>query len=160
MSVYNHLLLQKTPQGTQLNPAGLFLNGPILNVVISLPKPLVELYTKEGKKIPPVKSGAALIDTGATKSCIHNRIMQDLGINPTGIITSHTANGAKKCNVYPAHFSFPVAKFEIELASVVEVDLTGQHFNGQQIIVLVGRDILMNSVFVYNGTLGIYTIGI
>ena len=160
MSVYNHLLLQSSPEGNKLNPSALLINGPVLNVIISLPKPLVELFTKEGKKIPNVKSGVALIDTGATKSCVHNTIMRGLEVNPTGIITSHAANGPKECNLYPAHFTFPEAHLEIELASIVEVDLTGQHFNGQQIIVLIGRDILLNSIFVYNGPLGLYTIAL
>lgn len=158
MSIYNHLLLHKTPQGNKINPAGLFVNGPILNVVISLPKPLVELYTKEGKNLPQPKTGIALVDTGATKSCIHNTIMKDLKVNSTGIIVSHTANGAKECNVYPAHFSFPEARIEVELTSVVEVDLTGQYFDNKQIIALIGRDVLSNSVFIYNGPLGLYTL--
>ena len=158
MSVYNHLLLQKSPQGNKINPNILFLSGPIINIVISLPVVLADLYNKQGKSIPQPKTGIALIDTGATKSCVHNSVMKDLAINPIGVIISHTANGPKQCNLFPAHFTFPATNIEIDFTSVVEVDLTGQVFDGQQIIALIGRDVLTKTIFIYNGPIGMYSI--
>jgi len=84
--------------------------------------------------------------------------MKGLEVNTIGQATSHTANGARQCNLYPAHFTFLGANIEVDFTSVVEVNLTGQVFNGQHVIALIGRDVLANTMFVYNGKLGMYTL--
>ncbi|TAL81959.1 MAG: hypothetical protein EPN88_00130 [Bacteroidetes bacterium] len=158
MSIYNNIFLQTDKDGNKINPNILFLSGPLIQVVITPPQPLVDLLTKQGKAIPQPITGIGLIDTGATKTCVHEKIMEKLGVNPVGITTTHTANGPKGCNLYPAHFSFPGAKIEVDFNSVIEVNLTGQTFNNQQIISLIGRDMLSHTVFIYNGPLGMYTL--
>src|SRR5581483_1416795 len=132
--------------------------GAIIDIEISLPQALVDLYTKQGKPLPQSVAGLALIDTGATKSCVHDAIMQQLEVNATGVATSQTAYGPRQCNLYPAHFRFPSAQIDIEFNSVMEVDLTGQIVNGQQLIALIGRDVLSRTVFTYNGPMGMYTL--
>lgn len=47
---------------------------------------------------------------------------------------------------------------EAEFGSVVGVDLSGQHVEGRPIIVLVGRDILALTLFIYNGRGGFFSI--
>lgn len=160
MSVYNHLLLQDSLTGKQINPKVLFEAGPIINVEISVPKALADFYVKQGRPIPQPKAGIALIDTGAKITCVHELIMQNMGVNTIGPVISYTANGAKQCNSFPAHFFFPVARIDVDFASVIEVNLDGQLFNGQQIVALIGRDLLTNAIFVYNGSIGMYTVGI
>jgi hypothetical protein len=159
VSVYNNIFLGPAPNGgNKINPKLLFDAGPLINVVISLPKALETAYTQQNNPLPQPLSGIALIDTGAKKTCVQDSIMQKLKVSTIGQVTSNTANGARQCNLYPAHFSFPSAHIEIDFTSVVEVNLTGQTFNGQQIIALIGRDVLANCVFIYNGALGMYTL--
>lgn len=159
MSVFNNLLLKTDPNGgSKISPDALFNFGPLINVSITLPKALETIYTQQGKALPAPITGIALIDTGAKKTCVHDAIMEQLGVNTIGQVTSHTANGSRQCNTYPAHFNFPGANIEVDFTSVIEVDLTGQIFNGQQIIALIGRDVLSKTIFVYNGTLGMYTL--
>jgi hypothetical protein len=86
--------------------------------------------------------------------------MQNLGVSPTGLAVTHTANGPKECNQYPAHFSFPGTNIDLDFNSVIEVDLTGHVINDQQIIALIGRDVLSHTIFVYNGPLGLYSLAL
>ncbi len=160
MSIYNGLFLQQSPTGNKISPHILYSGGPLISVAITIPNALVQLYQKEQRPIPAPISGIALIDTGATKTCVHDKIMEKLGVQTTGVTTTHTANGPKQSNLYPAHFSFPAPKIEIDFNSVLEVDLSGQTFQNQQIVALIGRDLLSRAVLVYNGPAGMFTIAI
>ncbi len=161
MSVFSSQLFENTPDGKQkIGPSMLAQHGPFLEVLISIPQALAELYTRESKTIPPPKTGVALIDTGATKSCVHDAIMKQLGVNPIGVATSGTAAGQVTHNLYPAHFTFPAANINIDFSAVVGVNLTGQEVMGKPIIALIGRDVLANGIFVYNGHIGAFTIAI
>jgi hypothetical protein len=62
-------------------------------------------------------AGIGLIDTGATRSCVDALIMKQLGVHPIGIATSGTAAGPVNHSLYPAHFTFPAAKIEIDFAT-------------------------------------------
>jgi len=83
--------------------------------------------------------------------------MSNLGVNPIGIVTSGTPAGQVLHSLYPAHFTFPSTNIEIDFASVVGVDLSGQFINGQQLIALIGRDVLSMGILVYNGTAGTFS---
>ena len=80
-----------------------------------------------------------------------------LGVNPIGVVTIGSAAGQAPHNLFPAHFTFPSAGINIDFASVVGVDLAGQIINGQQLIALIGRDVLSMGIFVYNGPLGTFS---
>lgn len=60
-------------------------------------------------------------------------------------------------NLYPAHFMFPTTNIEIDFTSVVGVDLSGQIINSQQLIALIGRNVLSMGILVYNGTTGTFS---
>lgn len=83
--------------------------------------------------------------------------MSNLGVNPIGITTNHTPAGQVLHSLYPAHFTFPATKLEVDFASVVGVDLSGQIINGQQLIALIGRDVLSMGILIYNGTAGTFS---
>lgn len=161
MPVFNNQLFENTPDGRQkISPNPLAQVGAILDVAISIPQALIELYQKEHKPIPSPITGIGLIDTGASRSCVHAPIMKQLGINPINVVTSGTANGQALHGLFPAHFNFLAAKIEIDFASVVGVNLTGQDINGNQIIALIGRDVLAMGIFVYNGSTGSFSLAI
>jgi hypothetical protein len=161
MPVYSSQLFGNTPDGRQhITPVMLAQHGPIIDVTISIPQPLAELYTQQNKTIPSPIAGIGLIDTGATRSCVDTVIMKQLGVHPIGIATSGTAAGPVNHSLYPAHFTFPAAKIEIDFASVVGVNLTGQEAGGKHIVALIGRDVLAMGIFVYNGHTGAFTIAI
>jgi hypothetical protein len=158
MATYNGLFTEPDPGGGQrLSPSLLSRHGPTLQVSISIPQVLAALYTTQQIPLPSPITGTALIDTGAMKSCVHGSVMRNLGVNAIGVITSLTAAGPALQNLYPAHFTFPATNIEIEFSSVVGADLSGQIINGQQLIALIGRDVLSLGILVYNGSLGTFS---
>lgn len=160
MSVFNNIFPQPLQDGSQqLGPNILAVAGPIVPVEISIPSSLAEVYTKKNRAIPQPKSGWALIDTGATKSCVDDKVLIQLGVNPIDRTTIHGSGGKHEVNVFPAHMRFPTMPgFELEFSSAIGVNIQAQQVNNQPIIALLGRDILSRCLFVYNGTLGIFTI--
>ncbi len=158
MPVYNSQFFEDDPAGGhRITPTILANFGPILTVSVSFPQALVDLYTRQQIPLPSPITGVALIDTGATRSCVHGPIMTTLGVNPIGVVTSGSAAGQVLHNLFSAHFTFPAARIDIDFAAVVGVDLAGQIINNQQLIALIGRDVLSSGIFVYNGPLGTFS---
>ena len=86
--------------------------------------------------------------------------MGNLGVNLIGVVTIGSAAGQAIHNIFPAHFTFPAAGIDLDFASVVGVDLTGQIINGQPLIALIGRDVLSLGILIYNGSLGTFSFAI
>jgi hypothetical protein len=139
-------------------PGGLLQAGPVLPVEIAIPTALSRFLSAHNQQIPAPKAGFALIDTGATRSCADNQVISSLGVSPTGIVDLGTARGRSQHHLYPAKFSFPAMKFEVEFGSVVGVDLSGQGAGRMQIIALIGRDVLSRCILIYHGTKGSFSL--
>jgi len=148
-----------------VNPAvmlqGMIAHGPRMPIEVSLPDPLIEILSREEKPIPRSVSGSILIDTGAGVTCISDRVMQSLGIQPISTIRMGSAAGSNPHNVYPSKLTFPLANGLTLFWLVVGVDLSGQTLDGQpELIGLIGRDFLVNTLLVYDGTLGMFTLAL
>ncbi len=154
MPIHNRFFLQ----GGQINPNVLIQTGPLLQVEVAIPPALAQLLTAQNQPIPPAVQGFALIDTGATRSCVDAQVISSLGVQPIGLIATGTAGGQVQQSLYPAKLRFPAEGLEIEFSSVIGVDLTGQSMAGRRIIALVGRDVLSRCVFIYNGPGGFFTL--
>jgi hypothetical protein len=89
---------------------------------------------------------------------VDKAVIDELEVQTTGAITTGTAAGPAQQFLYPAKLNFPSANFEIEFGSVISVDLSGQTIAGQNVIVLLGRDVLARCILVYNGPGGIFTL--
>jgi len=139
-------------------PQGLAQFGPVMPVEIDIPTALSSFLTAAGQPIPTPASGAALIDTGATGSCVDNQIMSALGVHPIGIRSLGTATGRSRHYLYPAKFRFPQIRFEVDFSAVVGVDLRGQGVGRQRIIALIGRDLLSRCILIYGGTTGKFSL--
>jgi hypothetical protein len=140
-------------------PAALLQLGPVLQVEIAVPSALSEFLSAQNQPIPAPRTGLALIDTGATRSCVDSQVISSLSVNPIGITDLGTAGGRSQHNLYPAKFNFPVMKgVEMEFGSVVGVDLSGQGAGKMQIIALIGRDVLSRCILIYHGTKGSFSL--
>jgi hypothetical protein len=104
----------------------------------------------------------ALIDTGASMTCVHEPILRQIQLNPIGVALFGTAKGQVQQSIYPARIVFPVwGGMTIDFQGVAGVDLSGQSIQTtppEPVICLVGRNILERFVFVYNGPGGFWTI--
>lgn len=156
MPIHNRFFLQ---QGNQIDPQALAQVGPLLQVEVSIPSALEQHLAAQNQPIPAPITGWALIDTGATRSCVDTKTITQLGLKPIGVTQMGTARGPVKQHLYPAKFRFPGEELEIEFSSVVGVNLTGQSVAGRDLIVLLGRDVLSRCILIYNGPGGFFTLG-
>jgi predicted aspartyl protease len=89
----------------------------------------------------------ALIDTGATESCIDDALAAALGLTAVDKIMIGGSAGAREHNVYLAVVSMPsIAK--VQFGRFAGVDLAG---GGQLHRVLLGRTFLAGVVMIYDG---------
>ena len=154
MPVFNQII----PQGQGvLGPLTLQQLGPVFDAEISVPSALQEMLIANGKPVPPPEKGRALIDTGATFSAVENSVMTRLGVPPVGIMRLGTADGQHMANQYPAKFTLLLGggSFSFESTRASGVNMAGQPY-----IALIGRDLLASVVMIYNGGLGIVTLGL
>ena len=69
-------------------------NGPVVDLLIGVSKPLADVLQKNGKPIPQPIQIRGLIDTGASGTCIDLQVLH--AINAKGHDSdSHTVNGRR-----------------------------------------------------------------
>lgn len=119
--------------------------GAIIEVIIVPPQPVFIQQKKEGK-IPPQKKVIALIDTGASSSCIDESIAKDLGLVVRDVIDVHTPSGSSKQNLYDLGFALPNLT-----QTIIPVLAPGADLKAQPYRALIGRDILSFCTLIYNG---------
>jgi len=133
------------------HPQILLKDGPVLPVRVSISQASAQI---RGEK-PEVQTGA-LIDTGATTSCISVSLAAELSLISVSRGKFCGAHGdAELRNIYVVDFSFEGSGFWIRNCPVAEVDLQGAKFG-----MLVGRDLLRNAHLTYDGPTGEFTLEI
>lgn len=155
MPAFNKLY---APSTFKFNPQAFKEHGALLVVEIHIPIVLENVLKIQNKPIPGPKKGVALIDTGATNTCVDHNVISGLGVKSVGVINSGTAGGSAQMNLFPARLKFPNENLNLEFTSCAGVSLDGQTAMGLPIIALLGRDVLSNFILIYNGPAGMYTI--
>jgi len=119
--------------------------GPIIEVVVYPPLPLFQHFRKEGKT-PPSRKVIALIDTGASVSCIDESVAVDLGLVARDVIPVLTPSGVSMQKQYDLGIGLPNLTQNIIPVLSPGADLTNQPYRA-----LLGRDILSYCTLIYNG---------
>lgn len=131
----------------KIDPQALLNRGPILNIEISVPTTLANLWDKQGLQIPAPQPGVALLDTGASRSCVDREAIQKLGIPSIGIERVYTPQGNEEQQKFPVRLSFPGSTLPtVEFGSAY-----GSTLKEQGLLALIGRDLLTHFSFIYNG---------
>lgn len=134
--------------------------GPIIAVQVGIPTALEELLSRQGGPIPAPVSGFALIDTGASASAVHEEIFGNLGVAPIDVMPTHTPRGPGRSLIYPAKVSFPgLGITGYAMDRVLGCELKWRTAEGQDIIMLLGRDLLKHFLMIYNGRSSDITVG-
>jgi len=142
-----------TPTGA-LDHAKLEIQGPVLSSEIAIPTSRANSLSQAGQTIHQPFPGKALIDTGASVTCVEETILTQLGIPILRTSLISTPDGPTTRNVYPCRISFPGTPIPPkEFTSIVGTDL--KNFG---CIALIGRDILKDYQLVYNGKEGFWTL--
>ncbi len=149
---------QGTVPPTPPAPAALRLAGPVVPVQIEVPSLLAKHLASVQKPVPPPVTGLALVDTGATSTAVNESTASGLGVSPVGTATVGTAGGSHLQPVFPLKITLPQSQMSIEYEQVMGADLSGCQVMGQQLLLLIGRDVLERMILIYDGPGGQFTL--
>lgn len=141
-----HLALQVAP------------GGPLIDVLIGVSKARQLALTQAGQSVPSSLQVRALIDTGASCSCIDPSIPKALGLAPTGIVTMLTPSTGGQphtANQYDVSLVLRHPNLSLTLWTVAMAE---SQLLMQGIQALIGRDVLTNCLLVYDGQVGSFTL--
>jgi len=137
--------------------------GPLLRAVVSVSAARAGALTAASQELPPPVPIQALVDTGASCTCIDPDILINrLGLMATGeaeCLTPTTGATPQKMKLYDIGLrimagSVTEPHLYLDPLPVMESGL----FDGQGIHALIGRDVLNRCVLIYNGTTRLFTL--
>ena len=108
----------------------LALVGAVVPIEIHVPQVIAQVLTGRGHPHPAV-TGMAMVDTGATFTCVHEPVLLQLGLNPVGVATSGTASGPVQQSQYPVRLVSPDQNWTFDLITT-GVNLSGQPFRSSR----------------------------
>ena len=139
----------------QISPA-----GPLFDAYISVSEARAAALLLAKQQLPLARKIRALLDTGASHTCLDPSIINDLQIPPTGttsVLTPSTGATPHTVNLYDVCINIPGSKPPPHILGTVAVAgcelLQSQGFHA-----LIGRDILSQWTVYYNGPLKLITI--
>jgi hypothetical protein len=141
----------------QLDPA----NGPVLTVVIGVSVARGDALMTAGQPVPAGISARALIDTGASCTCVDPSILAKLELTPTGTVSVHTPStgpAAHLAEQYDVSLIIPGAGTHHVPLALPAIPVMAADLSVQGIDALIGRDVLRDCIFIYNGSVGLFTI--
>ena len=141
----------------QLDPA----NGPVLTVVIGVSVARGDALMTAGQPVPAGISARALIDTGASCTCVDPSILAKLALTPTGTVSVHTPStgpAAHLAEQYDVSLIIPGAGAHHVPLALPAIPVMAADLSVQGIDSLIGRDVLRDCIFIYNGSVGLFTI--
>lgn len=148
MSYYTRYYLAPGQKTNGLSATHLRQTGPTIPITITVHDVLAQAMARQGKTVRPI-SGFALIDTGASSTLVDETVIKSLGINPVSVRQVGTPSGAASMNIYPAKLSFPGTGLpDLSFNAVIA---SPHLLSGQNLVALIGRDILQHGSLHYNG---------
>ena len=113
-----------------------------------------ELLATQGKPVPDPIHGLALIDTGASNTCFDQQAALKAGLPVIDMAMMASASHPQQdVPVFAGKIVIP--RFDIDTEYAL-----GANLDGQNLIALIGRDLLQSAVLVYNGTDGTVSLSI
>jgi predicted aspartyl protease len=149
----------QAPDGsmTPAPPAAILaLKGPTIQVTVSVHRSIAQQLLQQGAPLPQPIAGRALIDTGASATCIDEGIAKQLGLPVVDTVQVATPSHASvQQNVYPAFIEVVGSSLVIDAPRAI-----GAALAAQDLLLLIGRDLLQFCVLHYNGTTGQITLSL
>lgn len=135
--------------------------GPRLHAAVAVSDPRRKALEEAGKAVPNSVPVQALVDTGASCTCVDPSVLEKLGLQPTGSVQVHTPSSGSNPD---QHDQFDIGllipgsdrshlPLHLDAVSVVAAELLAN----QGFEVLIGRDILSDCILIYNGPVGVFT---
>jgi predicted aspartyl protease len=149
----------RTPDGktVKISPRVILLQtGPCVQVVVGLAQSLAEQLVQQGHAVPQPVAGVALVDTGASTTCIDEALAQRLGLPAIDVVQMTSASHAgTQANVYPIQMEIVGSPIIVNVPRAI-----GANLAPQGIVALIGRDYLQHCTLFYNGLTGEITLSI
>jgi hypothetical protein len=115
--------------------------GPLVNVIVAP----IGIIIPGAPPAAPVNGFPALIDTGASSTCISPIVVQTVNLQPVGMQPMTSATQSIPVNVYLVDLVLPFGGAALILNSVQVMEFTP--LSGSPYQMLLGRDILCRGVF-------------
>jgi predicted aspartyl protease len=130
--------------------------APIIRVAIGVSEPRQHALQAALQPVPNPQACLALLDTGASHTCVDPTILSALNLSPTGsanVLTASSGTIPHACRQFDVALVIFMDNQQMHLASltipVVELELMNQGFGA-----LIGRDVLSQGLLVYDGKRG------
>lgn len=141
-----HLTLQMSP------------GGPILDFLVGVSVPREDALRRHPLKIAQPVQVRGLIDTGASATCVDPDCLARLDITPTGRIPIHTPSTGSTPHTTDQYdvsliLLHPDLHLQLQVLPVISSSL-----GLQGIQALIGRDVLAQCLFVFDGTARIFSL--
>lgn len=128
--------------------------GARVAVSIGLAQQFAEQLTLRGEQVPEPLVGEALIDSGASHTCVDTSIAGRLALPVVGQVNiSSASHESTQLNQYPIRLEFIGAGIAANVLQAPSGPL-----GSQGLAVLIGRDLLREFLLVYNGPYGQWTL--
>lgn len=126
--------------------------GPLIDIWVGLSAPRCRALKDAGQTPPTPVRVRALLDTGASGTCVDEQVIAPLHLVPTGMIHMHTPSTAGTPHLCPQYDigvgisaapDFHMMRFTLPILAVA--------LRAQNIDALIGRDLLDDTTLIYNG---------
>lgn len=136
-------------------------DGALVTFLIAVSGPRQTTLIRAGEKVPePVMGHRGLVDTGASATVIDSKLVQNLGLMPTGSVLVHTPSTGLSpilMNEYDVALGIAMNKDRLQICEwtmpIIEGDLSAQGIDA-----LIGRDVLARGLMIYHGSGGTATL--
>lgn len=155
MGIYDYRL---PPDAVNSSRRKLEQYGPIISIQISPSDQISQLLSLSGGEVPAPVQGWGIVDTGASTTAIYRDVLSQIGSNPIGTVNVNTAGTPSVLDIYPAKINFPGTDIVRDFEEVIGMEREFGSYANLPIIGLIGREVLSDCVFIYNGITGIYTL--
>ena len=137
-------------------------NGPILDAWVGVSQARRTALETAKQPIPQLQVIRALLDTGASHTCLDPSVLTALSIPPHStiqVLTPSTGNIPYEANVYDVSIVIPGAAKTDPTYTLPTIAVAGcELLQAQGYHALIGRDILSGWVVHYNGPMGLFTV--
>jgi len=131
--------------------------GPLLDLWVGVSGPRHAALQQASQQVPIPVRVRALLDTGASGTCIDEQVIAQLHLSPTGIIPVHTpstSGNPQSCLQYD--IALFVANPQVHIVSFT-LPIVASALRHQNIEALIGRDVLDRTTLFYDGPNGMFS---
>ncbi|HEX3817530.1 MAG TPA: hypothetical protein VHW03_04510 [Chthoniobacterales bacterium] len=149
----------KAPDGTVVQiPSTAILagRGPVVQVTVTVAEQVATQLIQQSIALEPPVAGWALIDTGASVTCVDEDAAKALKLPIIDVVNMCSASHAShQANVYPIQLRIAGLPNPINAPRAI-----GAALKAQDLVALIGRDILAMGTLFFNGVAGQITLSL